>query len=115
LPAEWSTFSDPYFQEAHAKIIKARHQYIAHSDEEIRKVLIFPPDAPIGETGYRAGDLSLTVRTLGFPLEWFPPIRDLCLDLGGRLDKRVNCLLKELYAGWELPAEAFPLTFDEGL
>jgi hypothetical protein len=115
LPAEWSKFPDPYFQEAHDKIIKARNQYIAHSDEEIRKVLIFPPGAPIGETGYRAGDLSLTVRTMGFPLEWFPPIRDLCRDLGGRMDKRVNSLLAELYVGRELPAEAFPLTFDDDL
>jgi hypothetical protein len=97
LPTEWSKFSDPYFQEAHDKIIKARHQYIAHSDEEIRKVLIFPPGARIGETDYKVGDISLTVRTLGFPLSWFPPIRDLCLDLGGRLDKRVNSLLAELY------------------
>jgi hypothetical protein len=115
LHAEWSTFSDPYFQEAHDKIIKARHQYIAHSDEEIRKVLIFPPGARIGETGYRAGDLSLTVRTLGFPLEWFPPIRDLCRDLGGRLNARVDSLLAELYAGQKLSAETFQLTFDEGL
>jgi hypothetical protein len=114
LSAEWATFSDPHFQEAHDKLIKARNQYIAHSDEEIRKVLILPSGAPIGETGLRAGDISLTVRTLGFSLSWFPSIHDLCLDLGSRMETRVNSLLAELYAGCQLPAEAFPLTFEEG-
>jgi hypothetical protein len=115
LPTEWSKFTDPNFQEAHDALIRARDKYIAHSDEEVRQVLIFSPGARIGEIGYRAGDISLTVQTMGFPLSWFPPIRDLCLDLGGRMDARVHSLLAELYTGRELPAEAFPLTVDEGV
>ena len=115
LPAEWTKFAEPHFQEAHDALISARDKYIAHSDEEVRQVLIFPPGAPFGDTGLKTGDVSLTVRTMGFPLSWFPSIRDLCFDLGGRLDKRVNSLLAELYAGRELPAEAFPLTFDGDL
>jgi hypothetical protein len=115
LPAEWSKFAEPHFQEAHEALIRARDKYIAHSDEEIRKVLIFPHGSDLLETGFKAGDISLTVRTLGFPLEWFPSIRDLCLDLARRMETRVNSLLTELYAGRKLPAEAFALTFDEGL
>jgi hypothetical protein len=115
LPGEWSKFSDPHFQEAHDALIRSRHQYIAHSDEEIKKVLIFPHGAALGETGLKSGGISLTVKTMGFPLSWFPYIRNLCLDLGSRLDVRVNNLLAELYAERKLPAEAFPLTFDNNL
>jgi hypothetical protein len=115
LPEEWSTFSNPQAQELHDELIKSRDQYIAHSDKEVRKVRIFPHGAPLGETGLKSGGVSLTVRTMAFSISWFQDVRSLCLDLGTRLNKRVEDLLTELYAGREMPPKAFELTFDDGL
>jgi hypothetical protein len=115
LPAEWSKFSTPHFQETHDDLIKSRHQFIAHSDEEIRKVEIFPSGAPVGKTGLKSGDVSISIRTMAFPMSQFHHIRDLCCDLGSRLDRRINDLLAELYTGRELPNKSFRLTFDDGL
>jgi hypothetical protein len=115
LAAEWSKFANLQFQETHHDLIKSRHQFIAHSDEEVRKVEIFPLGAPVGKTRFKSGNVGITVRTIVFLPSRFLHIRDLCFDLGDRLERRVNSLLVELYAGRELPAEMFPLTFDEGL
>jgi hypothetical protein len=115
LPAEWSTFSNPGFQETHNELIKARDQFIAHSDEEVRRVEIFPPGSPIRETGLQSGDVGIAVRTIAFPLSRFQHIRALCHDLGYRLNSRINNLLTELYNGQTLPNNSFPLTFDDDL
>jgi hypothetical protein len=115
LPAEWSKFSNPHFQETHDDLIKSRHQFIAHSDEEIRKVIIFPPGASLGKTGLKSGGVSISIRTIAFRISKFHDIRDLCHDLGSRLDKRVNAVVTELYTNRKLPNKSFQLTFDDGL
>src|SRR5262249_46732066 len=98
-----------------SQLIKSRDQYIAHSDKEVRKVRIFSHGAPLSETGLKSGGVSLTVGTMAFSMSWFQDVRSLCLDLGTRLNKRVEDLLTELYAGREMPPEAFELTLDDGL
>ena len=113
LSVQWSTFSNTPFQETHDELIRARHQFIAHSDEETRRVDIFPPGARVGETGLTSGGVSISIRTIAFPTSRFHHIRDLCYDLGSRLDRRVNALLTELYTGRKLPNESFQLTFDD--
>src|SRR2546422_8964025 len=79
---QWSTFSNTPFQETHDELIRARHQFIAHSDEETRRVDIFPPGARVGETGLTSGGVSISIRTIAFPTSRFHHIRDLCYDLG---------------------------------
>jgi hypothetical protein len=115
LSAEWSTFSTPDFQETHDDLIRSRDKFIAHSDEEVRRVEIYPPGAPLGETGYLSGSVGVAVRTIAFPLSRFHDIRVLCSDLGHRLESRINILLAELYNSRELPNESFTLTFDDNL
>jgi hypothetical protein len=115
LPAEWSKFSNAHFQETHDELIKARHQFIAHSDEEIRKAIIFPPGAPVGKTGLKSGGVSISIRTIAFPTSQFHHIRNLCHDLGSRLDRGVYAILADLYTDRKLPNKSFQLTFDDSL
>jgi hypothetical protein len=115
LSKEWPNFSNPDFQETHDELIKARHQFIAHSDEEVRRVEIFPHGSPIQETGLKSGNVGIGVRTIAFPLPRFEHIRALCYDLGYRLNSRIEDLLAELYNGQTLPNKSFQLTFDDDL
>jgi hypothetical protein len=115
LSAEWPNFSNSDFQETHAELIKARHKFIAHSDEEVRRVEIFPHGSSVMETGLKSGGVGVGVHTIVFPLSYFQHIRALCYDLFQRLDGRINNLLVELYNGQKLPNEPFKLTFDNGL
>jgi hypothetical protein len=115
LSTEWPNFSNPEFQQTHDELIKARHQFIAHSDEEVRRVEIFPHGSSIKETGLKSGGVGVGIRNIAFSLSYFEHIRALCYDLGYRLNRRVEDLLAELYNGQKLPNEAFQLTFDDGL
>ena len=98
----------------HDDLVRARDQFIAHSDEEIRKVDIYPPGAPVAE-GFTSGGVSIAIRTLVYPISEFKLLRRLCYDLGSRIDRRTNALLAELYEGRELPRKPFLLTIDDEL
>jgi len=43
LRPEWHKFDDPRLQELHDILIKIRDTSVAHSDQEVRKVTIYPP------------------------------------------------------------------------
>jgi hypothetical protein len=114
LPSEWSKFSNPAFQQMHNDLVSARNQFIAHSDEEIRKVYIYPPGTSL-PAGYTAGGVVIAINTLVYDISEFHLMKQLCYDLGSRLNDRTNSLLTELYEGQVLPSEYFLLTFDNEL
>jgi hypothetical protein len=115
LPSEWSRFSNSALQQMHNNLVSARRQFIAHSDEKIRKVYIYPPGTLIGATGLRSAGVSIAISTHAYGISKFYLIRRLCYDLGSRLNDRTEALLAELYEGRVLPSEHFLLTFNDEL
>lgn len=112
LPKTWHTFDNQKFAEIHKTILDLRNKTIAHSDLEIRKVLIFPKGTPIGITGLTSG-LGVAVKDILLPLERFPLIEAACLDLGSRLNFEVEKELESLFGSKDLPPKEFELTFDD--
>ena len=72
LDPKWAKFDDPLRQQTHDLLIEARNTYVAHSDEGVRKVEIFPDGTPIpGGGGAAFVGLSIGVTTKIFPPELF--------------------------------------------
>lgn len=114
LSLEWHKFSDSRLQNVHNMLIETRDTYVAHSDRSVRKVMIVPPGANVPGIGI-APSLSVTVGIVIIPFKRFREVRELCMDLGRRLNTAVETLLKELYGERSLPTEPFPLEFNEEL
>lgn len=115
LPAKWSRYTNPRFQEAHDELLSIRNQFVAHSDQDERTVQIVPPYVTIPGTTTHYDRVGVGVRTVGFPIENFGVVRRMCLDIGRRIEKEIDALLDELYNGKVLPAAMFPLIIDEEL
>ena len=71
-----------------------------------------PKGTPIGNTGLTSG-LGVVVRDVALPVERFPQIEAVCLDLGSRLNLEVEKELRALFGSKDLPPEEFELTFDD--
>lgn len=118
LPSKWAQFSDTSRQETHDKIIKARHELIAHSDMIVRKASIIPPGVASGKLGER----ELTSTKIGtqtslylYPMPFFNKVWETALDLYSRLNAEIDRLVDTLYDGMDLPSHSFDLKMDEGL
>jgi hypothetical protein len=112
LPKKWHGFDNSRFQEIHEGLLELRNKTVAHSDLEIRKVSVLPKGAPVRETGLRTESLGVIISNRLLPIEIFPEIRNLCLDLGHRLNLEVKEELELLFGDKDLPPEEFELTFD---
>ena len=118
LPEKWSRFSNSGFKDIHDKLIKARNEIFAHSDMNIRKVQIVPPNVSVIKNvnkELKSTQIGTQLNTYFFSIDFFKSVRKLILDLGSRLQKEIDRLIDDLYSNLELPKKEFDLKIDEGL
>jgi len=113
LSKKWQRFSSKRFQETHEVLLTLRDKTIAHSDLKIRKVFVHPSGVPLARTGIVTQGLGIAVSNQALPLERIQEVRDLCYDLGYRLNIEAEKMLKSLFGSKHLPPESFELTFDD--
>ncbi|WP_242875906.1 hypothetical protein, partial [Stenotrophomonas maltophilia] len=102
--------------DVHNDVIRARHEVIAHNDQNARKLTIVPPGAapddivPMSRIG-----IALKLDTYYISGGLFSSLGQVCQYQIDRLNKAIDDALDELYEGRELPSESFELTLDDEL
>ncbi len=116
LPSQWKKFEHSWMLGIHDDAIRARHEVIAHNDDQVRKIWIVPPGAASPEIieGPISG-LSFKIETYYVPGGFFSALFQLCDYQIYRLNSAIEEDLESLYGGREIPAEEFLLTFDDEL
>jgi len=109
LDKKWEKFDDAGLERLHELMIKTRHTLIAHSDKLYRKVQVIPKGTSNIPGVPKNKEVALTVSNKKIAMVMFPRIEALCLDLGGRLDKKMFDLLDKLYGNKNLPPKPFDL------
>jgi hypothetical protein len=117
LQGRWARFEDRRLQETHELVISMRNDFVAHSDEEKRRVTVYPHGS-FKPRGFPTANTGLGISTGSIALA--PPtidaIIDCCMDIGRRLNEEVQRLLDALYASrTDLPTRPFLVTDDDGL
>lgn len=118
LPKRWSKFDNPLYQNTHDMLLQARHELFAHSDMDIRKAQIIPPNVPFvidGDKDLKSPEISTQVSYKLFAIDFFKIVKETNLDIGKRIQAEINKLTIDLYADMELPNKEFYLRIDEGL
>jgi len=119
LPKRYTKFANPLHQKVHNELIKARHEAFAHSDMNIRRAQVVPPNVVFGktETGkeLKSIDVSVQVSYYLWAPDFFTNVRETILDIGRRLQTEIEELKDNLYKGMELPNAPFTIRIDEGL
>ncbi|MCM2284283.1 MAG: hypothetical protein NDI81_05855 [Desulfobacula sp.] len=118
LPKKWSKFDRQQYQDTHEKLLQARHELFAHSDMNVRKVQIVPPNVPLViDEGreLKSPEISTQVSYILFEIDFFKIVRETNLDLGRRMQAEIDKMIIDLYGNMQLPNEAFNLRVDEGL
>jgi hypothetical protein len=115
LPGCWQKFEKRELQETHDRLLKFRHDNIAHNDLSTVQVLIVPPGAKVDGKESKALGVSWAFSRHKLALETFRLIWDTIEDLRMRLEKAINEEMLVLFGLSKLPAESFVLTFDENL
>jgi len=118
LPGKWSRFKNPKYKNVHDSLLKARHEFFAHSDMKVRRAQIIPPNIPIGLEGgkeFKSPDISTQISGAIFDLDFFKTVKETNLDLGRRINSEIERIIIDLYGDMELPNNAFYLRVDEGL
>lgn len=118
LPNKWSKFDNSRYQTTHDKLLQARHELFAHSDMNVRKVLIVPPNATLISHGgheWKSPEIATEVSYTLFGLDFFKIVRETNIDIGRRMQDEIDKLIIDLYENMELPNKAFNLRVDEGL
>jgi hypothetical protein len=93
-------------------ILNARNQHVAHSDNNIRTITIYPKGHREEHDNRRAADTSYVIANHTFPLETFPIIKELCLRVGGRMEQEARKLLDRLCPPNDTPGAIFELLPD---
>jgi hypothetical protein len=115
LPGCWRKYTEKRLQQAHDDMIRIRHEIIAHSDVDIRKVLIVPPSVKLGHLDLTSDRIAYAVDSYRIALSRFPDFHDVCVDILRRLHDAIEQEMAFLYGGKGLPSSEFPLTFDESV
>ena len=118
LPQKWSKFDKPQYQATHEKLLQVRHELFAHSDMNVRKAQIVPPNVPLvidGGKELKSPRISTQVTYTLFEIDFFKIVRETNLDIGRRMQAEIDKLIIDLYTNMQLPNEAFNLRVDEGL
>ncbi|MFQ5714168.1 MAG: hypothetical protein ACE5GU_09060 [Candidatus Scalinduaceae bacterium] len=118
LPKRWSQFDSEPMKRTHNKLIKARHELIAHSDMTIREAMIVPPNVAMGAKdgkNLKSPEIGVQTTMYYYPLDFFKNVHKTAHDLGSRLNTEIDKVVEELYGGMELPNAAFKIRIDEGL
>lgn len=104
MEEKWKTFSNAKYQQLHEDLIKYRDKMVAHSDFDIRKVVVYPNGVEMeGISNYRSIGVSAMVSTKALTLEHITDIRELCFDLGKRINDEVDIRLNELFGDESVP------------
>ena len=115
LSKHWGEFQDSRLKNAHARIIKTRHELVAHSDLLARPIDIIPAGAVVADQLEPSAKLGIKITSYYYPRSHFIDMHDTCVDLISRLTERTDLLLSGLYDNLELPSTPFRLVFDEGV
>ena len=115
LSRHWGEFPSTRLRQTHAKLIKTRHELVAHSDVNVRAAEIIPRGVPAAPTLPPSEYVGLRIASYYYPQSMFIDAFDTCANIIGRLNSRIDTLLSALYDGQEIPDRPFPLTFDDGL
>ena len=118
LPKKWAKFNNPQYQATHDRLLQARHELFAHSDMNVRKAQIVPPNLPLGINGgkvLKSPEISTQVSYTLFEIDFFKIVRETNLDLGRRMQVDIDTLIIDLYGNMDLPNEVFTIRVDEGL
>ena len=118
LPEKWYTFDDSIHDEMHKKILKARHELIAHSDMVVNKAFIVPAGVTVAKNEKKpivSEHIGVQTTMYYYPLSFFENAYNLCLFQGKRISREIDILLDELYEDMELPNAAFEIRMDNGL
>ena len=118
LPKKWSKFDKPQYQATHNRLLQARRELFAHSDMNVRKAQIVPPNVPLGIDGgkeLKSPEIGTQVNYTLFEIDFFKIVRKTNLDIGQRIQTEIDKLIIDLYENMELPNDTFDLRVDEGL
>lgn len=115
LSSHWRKFSARKLQDTHDRLLQLRHDNIAHNDLSTTQVQIIPPRARLAGKETEAVGVSWAVTRHLLDLRTFPLIWETIEDLRVRLMRAIDEEILVLYGLSDLPPEAFPLNFDEGL
>jgi hypothetical protein len=114
LPSRYEKFGSPQLQDLHQQILELRHKTIAHSDAEIRSVIVVPRGVPFGPESIGTPG-GVVVRTRKLPISLFKDIEAICLDLGRRLNQDADELINKVLASSEIPDHPFDLISGESV
>src|SRR2546428_6705031 len=70
LPARWGRFEDEILQRTHDSLLHDRDKLVAHSDADVRRVNVIPPQIHFGSVGPTAG-LGISTYSGGYDVEYF--------------------------------------------
>jgi hypothetical protein len=115
LSSHWRRFDNPKLQQTHDRLLKFRHDNIAHNDLDTAQVQIIPPGAKVQGQQNTALGVSWAVTRHVLAPQTFQLIWDTIEDLRVRLMQAIDEEMLILYGLSQLPREPFPLRFDEGL
>jgi hypothetical protein len=112
LPEQWGRFDDPARQKLHNEILEARNRLVAHSDLSERAVWVVPAGVEL-PNGTKRDHPTIVVRTPALRSDRVNAIRDLCLDLLGRLSEEIDELRGRTFPDASLGDDEIELRFDE--
>lgn len=119
LPKKYTKFNKPRHKAIHDQLIQARHEMFAHSDMNVRKAQIVPPNVVFAkdENGkeLKSKGVSVQVSYYLWGPNFFQDVSETILDLGSRLHVEIEELKENLYSGMELPNAPFTIKIDNGL
>ncbi|OPX36027.1 MAG: hypothetical protein B1H12_07970 [Desulfobacteraceae bacterium 4484_190.2] len=93
LPQKWSKFDNQQYQATHEKLLQARHELFAHSDMNVRKAQIVPPNVPLvfdGGQELKSPQISTQVDYKLFEIDFFKIVRETNLDIGRRIQSEID-------------------------
>lgn len=115
LPKKWHKFSNPQLQNAHETMLRLRDDLIAHTDQTMTPMTIFPAGVMMHRISRAAPRTSWQLGRRAIPpTTTILNFRNVCRDLRKRLEDAVSEAIEELYGNMELPRAPFPLRFDDG-
>lgn len=118
LPNRYQKYDDVIHQEAHKKLLAARHELIAHSDMGVRRAMITPPGVVFGihnGKDWKSPKIGTQTSFYLFPVSYFNIVYDTSMILYNKLHKDIDALVHELYDGMDLPDKSFDIRIDNGL
>lgn len=103
---DYPDFSDPEMNLRHHRMIDLRNKFMAHSNCEGTKILILPPGStnPLTRELVDRHDHMVGKRIFG-DLRFFDWLKDVVVELKGRLDVEVHKRLVEVAGSIDQPTE----------